>query len=127
MLREIDTRQVAGEPPRRWFASPRHDLIVWLDGNGAPTGFQLCYGKGVAEHALTWKQGEGFSHMAVDAGESRHARHKASPILVANGTFDVAHVLAEFRRDAAELPPSIGAWVEAALAGIRDRPGEGRT
>ena len=31
MLRELsETRQVPGDPRRRWFMSPRCDLIVWL-------------------------------------------------------------------------------------------------
>src|SRR5215475_5813525 len=116
MLREITpSRQIPGEPRRRWFTSSNIDLIVWLDENEAPTGFQLCYDKEQHEHALTWTEGTGYSHMAVDPGEPRPARHKATPILVPDGTVDAMRILEEFRREAQSVPSDFARLVESKL------------
>jgi hypothetical protein len=116
MLREIKpSRQIPGEPRRRWFTSSNIDLIVWLDDAESPTGFQLCYDKEHHEHALTWTRRAGYSHMAVDPGEPRPARHKATPILVADGNFDAKRILEEFRREARSLPPELAQLVEQRL------------
>ena len=105
MLREISAaRQISGEPARRWFTSPNIDLFVWLDDQNSPTGFQLCYDKQQREHALTWTEEAGFSHMAVDGGEARAARYKGTPILLANGAIDAKQILEDFRREAQSLP-----------------------
>jgi len=117
MLREIAaTRQVPGEPQRRWFTSSSIDLFVWLDEARAPIGFQLCYDKQSREHALTWMKATGFSHMAVDGGESRPARHKGAPILVANGAIDAARILEDFRRESSAVPAEWAAMIEDKLA-----------
>ena len=90
-LRELpDTRQIEGEPKRRWFNSPELDLIVWLDEDDAPVGFQLCYDKHHGERALTWRAGRGYDHAAVDDGEQTPAQHKSTPILVADGRISIA-------------------------------------
>lgn len=113
-LREIPfTRQHPGEPRRRWFTSSSMDLFVWVDDEGRPTGFQLCYDKKSREHALSWTEERGFSNMAVDGGESRPARYKGSPILVADGVVDSRRILEEFRREAGSVPADIVQMVEA--------------
>lgn len=109
-LREIPARQVAGEPRRRWFMSANCDLIVWLDDAGDPSGFQFCYDKDEREHAFTWIQRDGFSHMAVDSGENAPS-FGGSPCLVPNGAFDPARVLAIFRSEARSVPPGYVAVV----------------
>lgn len=122
MLREIArTNQVAGEPRRRWFASPHCDLIVWMDDREAPVAFQFCYDKSSGEHALGWREDEGFSHTAVDAGESRPGRHKGAPILVADGVIDAPRILGLFEREAASLPADIAGFVAGKLRGLGDR------
>jgi|SRR5215831_1124870 len=119
MLREIKpSRQIPGEPRRRWFASPSIDLIVWLDDDDSPTGFQLCYDKEHRERALTWTQVAGYSHMAVDPGEPRPARHKAAPILVPDGSVDATWILEEFRREAQSVPPEFAQMVEERLQAL---------
>ena len=116
MLREIEpSRQVPGDPKRRWFTSPAIDLYIWLDDDDSPSGFQLCYDKESREHALTWTEEHGFSHMAVDAGESRTGRHKGSPILVANGFIDAPRILEQFRSEAQSLPHELARLVEAKI------------
>jgi hypothetical protein len=70
MLIEIsNVSQPAGEPRRRWFVSDDLDLVVWCDESGRPSGFQLCYDKGLSERALTWQPDRGFTHTAVDDGD----------------------------------------------------------
>ena len=119
MLREISARQVSGEPSRRWFTSPEIDLFVWLGDDGSPSGFQLCYGKQMREHALTWTPAAGFSHMAVDGGESRPGRYKGTPILVANGAVDLEGILAQLRQEwTASLPPEYLQFVEGKVAAL---------
>ena len=122
MLREIPTaRQIEGEPKRRWFTSSNLDLVVWVSDEGSPTGFQLCYDKQFREHALTWTDETGFSHMAVDGGESRPARYKGTPILVANGAIDVHRILDEFRREAASLPAEFAQLVEVKVRELEEK------
>lgn len=107
-LRELaNTRQVEGEPKRRWFSSPQLDLIVWLDEADEPLGFQLCYDKLRAERALTWHADRGFEHSAVDDGEDSPAQHKSTPILVADGLFARDRVKKAFLEASAEIPANI--------------------
>jgi hypothetical protein len=122
MLQEIlHVRQIAGEPRRRWFWSADFDLIVWYDDQDRPAGFQLCYGKGEprTKKALTWNAPANYSHMAVDDGESRSFRYKATPILVPDGAFDARHVSDAFIRESAEMPSDI---VSLVLAKLRQHP-----
>jgi hypothetical protein len=118
MLREIQARQLAGEPGRRWFTSPDIDLFVWLGDDGKPTGFQLCYDKQRREHALTWTQAAGFTHMGVDGGESRPGRYKGTPILVANGAIDFGSILEQLRSQAGALPAAFLELVEGKVSGL---------
>lgn len=114
-MREMGpVRQVKGEPRRRWFASGRCDLIVWLDGMGEPEGFQFCYDKDEVEHAATWRPPEGFSHMRVDYGRSIQGR-AGTPFLVPDGAYDPVRMLTLFEREAALVPPGIVAFVTARL------------
>jgi len=119
MLREIQARQLPGEPTRRWFTSPDIDLFVWLGADGAPTGFQLCYDKQHREHALTWTAAGGYSHMAVDGGGSRPGRYKGTPILVANDTIDLDGILAQLREQSAAVPAEYLRLIEERIAAAR--------
>jgi hypothetical protein len=123
MLREISTsRQNSGEAKRRWFTSSNIDLFIWVNDQDAPTAFQLCYDKQHREHALTWTEATGFSHMAVDGGESRPARYKGAPILVADGKIDARQILDDFLREAKSLPAEFVQLVETR---VRELVGEG--
>jgi len=107
-LRELaDTRQVPGEPRRRWFSSPDLDLIVWLDDAEALIGFQLCYDKTRGERALTWRADRGYDHSAVDDGEVRPTQYKGTPILVADGHLDRVRVFELFREASDGVPRRI--------------------
>jgi len=109
-------RQVPGEPRRRWFNSRDLELIVWLDESGSPIGFQLCYDRRRAEHALTWTPELGFLHMAVDDGEKEAGlRYKATPILVPDGHFNANRVSGLFAEASGTLPPEVAELVAAKL------------
>lgn len=117
MLQEVQaTRQIPGERRRRWFRSADMDLIVWLDAAGAPDGFQLCYNRLTDEHAVTWDEVSGFSHMAVDDGEGPDLPYKATPILVADGAFPKDTVLARFTAQAEMLPADLRDYIATRLA-----------
>jgi hypothetical protein len=117
MLREIlGVRQISGEQTRRWFTSDTMDLIVWIDDAGMPAGFQLCYDKGDAEHAVTWKPLSGLSHLAVDDGESGGGlRYKATPMLMPNGQIDASRIARLFTGAAHDLPHVIRDFVIAKI------------
>jgi hypothetical protein len=117
-LRELPhTRQIPGEPKRRWFNSPDLDLIVWLRNDDTPSGFQLCYDKARRERALTWHEGRGYDHSAVDSGEDMPTKYKGTPILVADGLFEPDRVKEHFLEASAEIPEDIRTFV----AGVLDR------
>lgn len=116
----LETRQVPGEPRRRWFASLDFDLIVWCDTAGAPIAFQLCYDKGRAEHAITWEPATGLLHNAVDDGELHIGlRYKATPVLAPDGAFELDRIAERFAAESRDLPPDIAAFVTARLDGGR--------
>ena len=83
------------------------DLYVWYDNDGAPLGFQLCYGKPNAERALTWFRPASYSHMRVDSGGRDGHSGAGTPLLVADGLFDPASVSAQFAKLGAELPEDV--------------------
>jgi len=117
-LKEMqDCRQVRGEPRRRWFGSDQMDLIVWCDDQGAPIGFQLCYDVGRKEHALTWRPGYGYTHNAVDDGETGGAlKPKGSPVLVPDGAINFERLRALFAQANAQIPADIAEFISARLA-----------
>jgi len=118
MLREVvPTRQIEGEPRRRWFMDEGMDLIVWSGEREELIGFQLAFKGPDEEKALTWMRGRGFSHHRVDDGEGRPGRYKMAPILLADGRVDAAALAASFRERAGELPARI---VELVLARIEE-------
>jgi hypothetical protein len=112
-----DTRQVEGEPRRRWFSSPDLDLIVWADESGAIVGFQLCYDKTRGERALTWRVGRGYDHMGVDDGEQSPGQYKSTPILVADGFFDRERVTRLFVESSESIPQDIRTTIAELLKG----------
>ena len=102
------TRQVKGEPRKRWFTSQELDLFVWFDKNDEPIGFQFCYDKQLGEHSISWDKEKDFRYTAVDDGGS--LKHKGSPILVPNGATDLLRVLRIFDNGSKDLP--VPAWLE---------------
>lgn len=112
MLREIGpVRQVPGEPRRRWFSSANCDLVVWVEPDGSPVGFTFSYDKQHREHALVWNAQGHFEHTGIDSGETHPLRYKASPLHVADGTFDGDRVAEIFRRESVQVPGEIAGFV----------------
>ncbi|HKA42163.1 MAG TPA: hypothetical protein VKF40_09265 [Burkholderiales bacterium] len=107
------TRQVAGEPRRRWFFSHEQDLLVWVGEDGTPVAFQLAYDKYRKERALRWKPEQGFSHYIVD--DSRGTVGPRTPVLLEGGAFPAAAVLGRFIELSAGIPPDIAVFVAARL------------
>lgn len=108
-------RQIPNEKRRRWFTCVDLDLIVWYDTDDSLVAFQFCYDKSRREHALTWRADGPCTHLAVDDGESAGFGVKMSPILIANGKFDVQYMLDCFANASAGLPPEIIEFVKPRL------------
>lgn len=124
MREQLKVRQIPGEPQRRWFTSRDFDLIVWLADDQRFSGFELCYDKQQHEHAIAWSEAGGFRHMAVDDGEQRPGKYKATPILVADGLFDVRRIRTAFHAASRSLPQDVADYVLQALAQYPQRPAE---
>jgi hypothetical protein len=116
VLREVtNAYQAPDEPRRRFFFSHEQDLWVWFDEDDSPVAFQqLAYGKYRNEHAIRWKAGRGFTHQQVDDGENA-GLVKQAPILIADGAFDAAGVLARFLQISAQIPQEIADFVAERL------------
>lgn len=92
------------------------ELIVWLDETGRLEGFQICYpGAGQREHALTWREGSGFSHARVDTGDTRPDKN-LTPILVPDGEVPWDRLRADFAAGGAQLEASVRDFVSGRLA-----------
>jgi hypothetical protein len=116
MLKEDkNIRQIPGISNRRWFSDNQTDLIVWENEAQEITGFQLCYGKGRTERALTWHRESGYSHELVDDGENRPFRYKSTPVLLPDGAFDASAVAEDFRERSSHIDKQVSAFVYARL------------
>lgn len=102
MLREMPhTRQHPGEPQRRWLTGDPFDLILWQEDGEGITGFQLCFRDQGSEWAYTWHSKGGLVISQIDDGEGRPGRFKMTPVLVPDGTADIAKMKALFKEAAA--------------------------
>jgi len=110
MLTEQSCKQLAGEPARRWLADEYFDLFIWNGANGGLLGFQLCYDVSGQERALTWMVQEGFSHAAIDSGESNPGANY-TPVLLPVGHFPSEIIRCEFEARSREMDPQIREWV----------------
>lgn len=105
MLRELaNTRQVDGEPVRRWYFSPDQDLVVWFDPTDQPLAFQLAYG----ERSVSWHPTRGYRHYIV---EEKFAGWFGTPFLNEGGVFPKEEVISQFRSLSKELPAPVIAFV----------------
>jgi hypothetical protein len=118
MLRELpNTKQVEGEPLRKWYFSHDLDLVVWFDPAGVSCAFQLAYDKYRGEHSISWHFERGYCHYVVDDGE-RYAGCFETPLLYANGPFKRDAVLEKFHALSSDLPSDIAELVAEKLRGF---------
>jgi len=121
MLREIDKiNQPEGDARQRWFTDDFFDLFVWQRGE-AIVRFQLTYAKGADEHSLIWELDAGYRHDRVDDGEGRAGKHKASPILQADGLLDGQAVAERFERASENIDAQVAAFVLEKIRGYGER------
>lgn len=106
-------KQEGGGLKRRWFEDDGMDLVVWHDEAGAVDGFQILYGHGDSEHALTWRAAGGFTHNRVDQGD--RLLGKLAPILVPDGVVPWARITTEFAARSAKLEPALRELVQTKL------------
>jgi hypothetical protein len=108
-------KQEPGPGRRRWFESDALDLVVWLDAAERIAGFQFCYDLGRGERALTWREGGGFVHNAIDTGSASPFKN-CTPILVADGAIPWREVSDRFAAHSDSLEPKLREFVEGKLA-----------
>jgi hypothetical protein len=120
-LDELPTiSQVPGQGFRRWFRSGYFDLVMWYESRGGQlSGFQLCYQKGIDEHALTWRRESGFDHKRVDDGDDGPSvvGYKGAPVLVRDGVVDIPALVDHFILSASGIDKEVFAFV---LGKLRD-------
>jgi hypothetical protein len=112
MLEEWNKPGVSeGRLVKRWFGDAYFDLFVWLDESNAIVSFQLCYGKPIDEHALTWISPSIFYHQRVDDGENRPGKSKSTPVLLPDGMVDVLLIVRRFKEESGQIEPSMADFV----------------
>lgn len=83
------------------------DLFIWMDDEDEIVGYQLSYNKPHDEKALVWDREKGFTHLGVDDG-ARPGKHPGSPLLIKDGVFIPANVVAMIRNDKGDL----ASWIK---------------
>ncbi len=121
-FREITHLRGDLDPSRRWFMATTLDLIVWLEDEGRPKSFQLCYDKRGVEKVLAWHADRGFGHWKVDSGESSPQGPKRTPMLGSAVPVDLDRLEAEFLVAAVPLPLDIRRFVETKLFEAKSCP-----
>lgn len=113
LMERENVSQKEGEGFRRWFSDDFFDLIVWFSDKNSPviTGFQICYDKSGFERAMTWIEGEGYSHTQIDEGEGGILRNKMSPVLLPDGIFEKQQIGTMFKDAAASINDNIKDFV----------------
>ena len=96
--------------PVKWYSNEYFELAVWFHDNGDIKSFQLCYDRNRKAHALTWKDGMGFSYDKVDTGDNP-GYHKMSPILVQDGPFPREEIANKFLTASKEIDSGISRFV----------------
>lgn len=105
MLYEIKgVKQDSIEFEKRWFFDHEIDLLIWCDTKNEITGFQLCYDKLKDPHALTWFKDKGYNHNRIDDyREDKIGRRRGSPILLADGKFEIEKIAEVFFRQSKNI------------------------
>ena len=120
MIENNHIKQIEGEDRRRWFSDEYFDLIVWEDTNGAIVKFELCYDKEKDEHALTWDRPDNHLHLKVDDGEGRLGRHKMTPVLFADGSFDTRALGAKFNEAGRNIDRNVADFIYSKIISYKN-------
>jgi hypothetical protein len=97
------------------------DLILFFSEKNEIREFQLCYDKNQYEQMLSWNARQGYSHMAIDDGESVEAvSYKQSPLIVPNGAYSLHRILDKLMETEGQLPKGLLAFVKEK---IQQHPG----
>ena len=121
-LVELNRDQTIAEN-RRWFSSNDMDVIIWIDENRSIKAFELYYDKNVNEHVLVWRDGSGFSHLAVDDGEQKPVlNYKETPILIPDGVFEADRIMRLFETTREDLPAELFKFVHHELGKLTASP-----
>lgn len=95
---------------KRCFYDDTFDLFVWYDREGGDiTGFQLVYDKKNMPRALTWIKDKGFRHNKIEGEDSLY--FNKTPILVADGYFNIQEVNEKFREHSKGIEKDISSLV----------------
>lgn len=105
-----NTKQIPGEPRRRWFSSQDLDLIVWLGEDENIIGFQLSYDKLFDQRALTVFATQ-FFHSKVDEGDATPDKFKATPQLVNDDELNGSRLAQIFMNEAQSIDSLIAEHV----------------
>jgi hypothetical protein len=99
------------------------DVIIWIDENRSIKAFELYYDKNVNEHVLVWRDGSGFSHLAVDDGEQKPVlNYKETPILIPDGVFEADRIMRLFETTREDLPAELFKFVHHELGKLTASP-----
>lgn len=125
MLKELkSTRQIPGEPFRRWYTDNDNDLIVWLD-HYRITGFQLLAPSSYGRIVITWHEGQRPTLAGLDEGEGRPARPKMTPILIQHNKINLGKVLRHFQSISGELPSGLTELIEQRIMELKGSESKG--
>jgi len=108
--------QERGTGRRRWFESDGLDFVVWYGSSGQVTGFQLCYDFGQGEHALTWREGTGFVHSRIDAGDQSPLKNRSPTLELTSAVPPWSRLAEKFDVQSDSLEPELRRLVGRKLA-----------
>ena len=104
MLRELpNPRQHTGETRRRIFLGPCGEVCVWVQDQDVVLGFQITYVNRQGRWVLTWRDGRGYRHEAVD-DEVGPGMYKPTELLTGGGPIDRAAIGSLLQDAEASLP-----------------------
>ena len=111
-----------GKLTKRWFGDSYFDLFVWSDESKTIVSFQLCYGKPVDEHALTWMYPSIYYHQRVDDGENRPGKSKSTPVLLPDGMVDINSIIRRFLEESRQIDPSVSEFIHQKILAFGKTP-----
>ena len=106
-----NVKQDTREFRTRWFSDDYFDLTLWQDKESRIVRFELSYNRRQNEHAITWDEKSGFSHLKVDDGESKAGQFKMSPMFMTDGIFSWKEIAERFQKESQKIDTDIAHFV----------------